>query len=264
MSDSPPLSPEKPHVIRRWGRAGTFFIQGLIVLSLVTFSLETLPDLEKSTRQILRLLEIATVSIFTIEYGIRFVVASPRRSYVLSFFGLIDLIAILPFYLSLGVDLRGIRGIRLLRLFRILKLVRYSRAIRRYHIAFRLAKEELVLFGATMALLLFLAASGIYFFESPVQPETFTSVFDGLWWAVTTLTTVGYGDSYPITAGGKFFTFIILMLGLGTVALPSGILAGALGKARELEMAEHQESNADTSSRRDEIDESGSDGTTHA
>jgi voltage-gated potassium channel len=103
----------------------------------------------------------------------------------------------------------------------------------RVHRAFIIAKEELVLFGATTLILLYLASLGIYYCESQAQPEAFSSIFACMWWAVTTLTTVGYGDMYPITTGGKLFTFFILIIGLGIVAIPTGLFASALSKARE-------------------------------
>ncbi|MFD0950094.1 ion transporter [Paraperlucidibaca wandonensis] len=158
-----------------------------------------------------------------------------RWSFVTSFFGVIDLVAILPFYLTTGLDLRVVRAFRLLRLFRILKLARYSKAMNRFSVALSLAKEELVLFLAMSAVVLYLSAVGIYYFENTAQPEAFKSVFHSLWWSVTTLTTVGYGDMYPVTAGGKAFTFIVLLVGLGLVSVPAGLIASALSKARELE-----------------------------
>ena len=127
-----------------------------------------------------------------------------------SFLGVIDFVAILPFYLSLGIDLRAFR---LLRLFRLFKLARYSRAIRRFHRAFLIAREEVILFLVVTVILLYLAAVGIHHFEYEAQPEVFTSLFHSLWWAVTTLTTVGYGDTYPVTVGGRVFTFFILLIG---------------------------------------------------
>jgi voltage-gated potassium channel len=143
------------------------------------------------------------------------------------------LLAILPFYFSLGIDLRSIRAFRLLRLFRIFKLARYSMAVRRFHRAFAIAREELVLFGTAALIVLYLSAVGIYYFENAVQPEKFSSVFASLWWAICTLTTVGYGDIYPITTGGRVFTFFVVIVGIGLVAVPSGLLASALSKARE-------------------------------
>ena len=115
------------------GRYFSFFIQGLILISLVTFSMETLPDLDKTDREVLRYIEIISVSIFSIEYLARLYVADKKLDFVFSFFGLIDLVAILPFYLIAGLYLRSARVFRLLRLFRILKLLRYSSAINRFH-----------------------------------------------------------------------------------------------------------------------------------
>lgn len=225
-----------------WGRFFDLSIQVLIILSLTAFAVETLPDLSDSTRQVLRTFELICIGIFSAEYVLRLWVAERRFGFVTSFFGIVDLLAILPFYLALGIDIRSIRVFRLLRLFRVLKLARYSAAIRRFHRAFVLAKEELVLFFVVTTMLLYLAAVGIYYFEHPVQPEAFRSIFHSLWWAVATLTTVGYGDIYPITAGGRFFTFVILLGGLGVIAVPPGLVASALSKARQME--ESQDSDA--------------------
>ena len=148
-------------------------------------------------------------------------------------------LAILPFYLAVGVDLRAVRTFRLLRLIRILKLARYSAAIRRLHRAAIIVREELVLFLNVALILIFLSAVGIYYFESSSQPEQFASVFHSLWWAIVTLTTVGYGDVFPITTGGRVFTFFVLFLGLGIVAVPTGLFASALSKAREEEEDTH-------------------------
>ena len=214
-----------------------FLIQALVVLSLISFALETLPNLSPKYKELLRVFEVGTVIIFTIEYFLRFWFSRPRGSYALSFFGVVDLVAILPFYISSGIDLRSVRAFRLLRLFRLLKLARYSSAMQRYHRAFMIAREELILFGFTALIIFYLASVGIYYFEHQVQPEKFASVFHSFWWAVATLTTVGYGDIYPITVGGKIFTFIILLIGLGFVAVPTGLFASALSLARE-ELAE--------------------------
>jgi len=215
------------------GRVFTFSIQFLIIVSLVTFSIDTLPDLSSSTKKLLRLIEVITVVIFSLEYILRLVVAEKIFKFVFSFFGLIDLAAILPFYITTGLDLRAVRVFRLLRLLRILKLLKYNRAISRFQRALVIAKEELILFGIVAVILLYLSAVGIYYFENSAQPEQFKSVFHSLWWAVTTLTTVGYGDMYPITAGGRLFTFFVLMIGLGIVAVPTGLVASALSQVRD-------------------------------
>jgi voltage-gated potassium channel len=221
------------------GRVFDLFIQLLIVCSIVTFSIETLPDLSKDTIRLLSIAEVIIVVIFTLEYILRIYFSDKKRNYILSFYGIVDLVAILPFYLSLGIDLRSLRILRMLRLFRLFKLTRYNSAIERFSRAFCIAKEEIVLFGVITIILLYLSAVGIYFFENEAQPEQFKSIFHSFWWAVATLTTVGYGDVYPITIGGRIFTFLILMIGLGIVAVPAGMLASALSKAR----IEQQEEN---------------------
>lgn len=211
------------------------FIQVMVVLSLLAFSIETLPNLSAEVEVFLHWFELCTVLVFTLEYLSRVCVATPRRSYVLSFFGMIDLLAVLPYLIGLSLDLRSMRAFRLLRLFRILKFARYSSATRRFHIALNIAREELILFFCVTLILIFLASVGIHHFESEAQPHTFGSVFHCLWWAVSTLTTVGYGDVYPITVGGKIFTFFILIVGLGFISVPGGLVASALGKARQIE-----------------------------
>lgn len=210
-----------------------YLFQALIVLSLMAFAVETLPDLSPEWRLGLHRFEVATVTVFTLEYFLRLVWGRPRMSYAFSFYGMVDLLAILPFYLTTGLDLRSLRAFRLLRLFRLLKLVRYSAAMQRYHRAFLIAREELIFFGIISLIMLYLSAVGIYYFENQAQPEAFASVFHSLWWAVATLAAVGYGDVIPVTVGGKVFTFFVLIIGLGVVAVPSGLFASALSKARE-------------------------------
>ena len=215
----------------RSGRLFSIIIQILILISVVTFSMETIPDLEPETRVMLRYVELFTVIVFTIEYMLRIYVAENKPRFVFSFFGIIDFLAILPFYLAIGVDLRSLRALRFLRLFRIFKLVRYNKAMNQFSRAIKSSKEQIFLFIFVTLILVYFAAVGIYYFESEAQPEHFSSIFDSLWWAIITLTTVGYGDVYPITVGGKVFTFVILMIGLGIVAIPTGIISSALTHA---------------------------------
>lgn len=212
------------------GKTFDLFIQFLIVLSLVSFSIETLPDLSVNTKIILNIAEVITVAIFTAEYLLRLIVADKKLKVIFSFYGLIDLIAILPFYIARGIDLRSIRIFRLFRLFRAFKVFRYSNAIQKFKSAFLSVKEEMILFLVATLFLLFIASVGIYYFENPAQPEQFKSIFHCLWWAVVTLTTVGYGDMFPITAGGKIFTSLIAIISIGIIAVPTGLLASALTK----------------------------------
>lgn len=184
------------------GRIFDLQLQSLILISIVTFSRETLPNLKQSTLELLHITEVIIVSIFTLEYLLRLYVADKKLSYIFSFYGLIDLIAIIPFYISAGIDLRSLRIFRLFRLAQSFKLIRYSKAMRRFSQAFMMAKEEFIIFGILTIMLLYLSAVGIYYFEHTAQPEAFKSIFHSLWWGVTTLTTVGYGDVYPVTLGG--------------------------------------------------------------
>jgi voltage-gated potassium channel len=217
------------------GRIFAFTIQALIVLSLITFSLETLPGLSEMERHVLSVIETTTVIIFTGEYLLRLWVAKRRLGFVFSMYGLVDFVAILPFYLALGMDLRSLRVVRMLRLFRILKMVRYSRALRRLVSALAIARDDMIIFGLLASMVLYFSAVGIYYFEGQAQPEVFISVFHSLWWAVVSLTTVGYGDAIPITIGGRIFTTLVLLVGLGIVAIPTSILSTAMAEVRQKE-----------------------------
>ena len=220
-------------------RSGLVFdlsIQVLIIASIVIFSLETLPNLNDRTVMVLSILESVCITVFAIEYLLRLFVAKRKLKFVFSLWGMIDLLAILPFFLfAYGITLNLIilRAFRLLRLVRILKLGRHSKSLSRMVLAMKIAKEDLLLALAATLIMLLVASFGIYQFENPVQPEKFSSVFESLWWALATLTTVGYGDIYPITLGGRIFTGFILMIGLGIVALPAGIIASSLTEARK-------------------------------
>ena len=217
------------------GKVFDYFIQSLILISLITFSIETLPDNSEKTKSILYGIEVISISVFSVEYILRVYVSKSPLKYIFSFYGIIDLLAILPFYLRTTLDLRALRAFRILRIFRALKLIRYNRALNRFHLAAKIVKEEVVLFFIMTSILIFLSASGIYFFENEAQPEAFKSIFHSLWWAVVTLTTVGYGDVFPITLGGKIFTFFVLILVIGVVTVPAGLVATALTKARTIE-----------------------------
>jgi len=226
------------------GRVFNYAIYFLIIFSLVTFSIETLPSISAETRTILGYLEVMVIIIFTLEYLLRLWIAPRKLAFIFSFFGMIDLIAILPFYLTVGIDLRSARSFRLLRLFIILKIFRYSRASRRLVDTVLLVKEEIILFVFLTLILLWLSAIGIFYFEHDAQPGKFESVFHSLWWAVSTLTTVRYGDIYPVTIGGRLFTFIVLLIGMGVIAVPAGLLAASLTRIvqQEREQEEQQES----------------------
>ncbi|HZG69028.1 MAG TPA: ion transporter [Herpetosiphonaceae bacterium] len=226
------------------GNAFDYLVMAMILLSLTAFTFETLPTLTPFASEVLGVVELATIVFFTIEYGLRLWTAEDRRAYALGPWGIIDLIAFAPYWLALGIDLRAARMLRLVRLVRLLKLLRYARALDRLTKALSDVKEELIVFGVFACAVLYLSAVGIYFFENEAQPQVFSSIPQSLWWSLVTLTTVGYGDIYPVTVGGRFFTFIVLMVGLGVVAVPTGLISAALQEIRR-EEAEEQKARDD-------------------
>ncbi len=220
-------------------RKADLAIQVLTIISLISFSLETLPGISVKASEILYVIEIVTISIFTIEYFLRIISSKKPFKFIISWWGIVDILAILPYYLStyvgIGVDLRAIRVLRLFRLVRILKIFRNNNALKRIIRSLVLAREEFFLFLGLSAIILYISSVGIYYFENPIQPEKFQSIPHSLWWSVVTLTTVGYGDVYPITVGGKIFTGIIVFVGLGFIAMPASIMTAALSQARNEE-----------------------------
>ena len=212
-------------------RAGRLFdatVLTVIIAGLVVDATVTLPNLDEAARRILALASAAVTALFVTEYVLRIATAEHRWKYVVSFYGIIDLVAILP--TLLGFDLRALRAVRLIRLLRVLKITR-AHALSRFLKALWSVREEGLIFLLSTVLVLYLAATGIYYFEHEAQPEAFGSIPESLWWAVATLTTVGYGDTYPITGGGRLFTGLVLLCGMGIVAVPAGLVASALTKA---------------------------------
>jgi voltage-gated potassium channel len=219
-------TPDSPAGRRLW-----IVVATLILLTLVAAVLDTIPDLPGWAVAALRAFEVFVVACFTIEYVLRIIAADQKTKYIFSFFGVVDLLAILPFYLGLAFDLRGLRGFRLLRLFTVLKLSRYRDAVDRLARAFRSVRAELTVFGFIAFLVLYLCGMCVYYLEHPVQPDQFRSALDGFWFALTTLTTVGYGDIYPVTPLGRLFVGVIMIVGLGIVAVPTALIASALTRS---------------------------------
>jgi voltage-gated potassium channel len=141
---------------------------------------------------------------------------------------LIDLMAILPFYLTiLGLDLRSLRILRLFRILRILKLVRYVKALDRITIALRDRIREIIIAFSLISFMVLISATLMYYAEKNAQPDVFTSIPAAMWWSVATLTTVGYGDTYPVTAIGKILGSLIAIFGISAIAIPTAILSDA-------------------------------------
>lgn len=218
----------------------SLFIYGLIILNLLAIILESFESIRSNYETFFSLFEIFSVAIFSIEYLLRIISAGAnaknkenktrsRIKYLKSPLGIIDLLAILPFYLPLifPMDLRVIRILRLFRLLRLFKLDRYSKAFQTIMKVLNESKSELAITAFVAFVLLLVSSTLMFFIEAEAQPENFASIGHSLWWAVATLTTVGYGDVYPITFAGKILSAIISLIGIGFVALPTGIISNA-------------------------------------
>ncbi|MGE9289493.1 MAG: ion transporter [Puniceicoccales bacterium] len=221
-----------------------YLIQALILVAVIVLAVNTMTGLSPLTYQILWWTERSFLVVFTIEYIVRIIRAKEWKRYVFSFMGMVDLISILPFWIGILCGSPFIRAFQIFRILRVLKLARYNEAVHLYREALKLSRHELALFGISAGILLFIAGSGIYYFENPAQPKVFSSIPAGLWCAIITLTTVGYGDSVPITDGGRLFTSVILVIGLGIVTIPTAILSSALSTLRKQRHANPHDSSA--------------------
>ena len=233
----------------RWFDIG---IMTLILMNVVVVIVGTVEGVEEHFETSLLVFEIVSVVVFSVEYIARVWACTAsqrfgrrgavrgRLRFMVTPLALIDLFAVLPFYLPLlGIDLRFLRALRLLRILRVAKLGRYLPAFLSLKRVIRNKKEELVLSLSVLVLLLVMAASLMYYAERGAQPEVFSSIPATMWWAVATLTTVGYGDVYPITTLGRVLASFVAVLGIGLFALPASILAS--GFQEELDrLKEHR------------------------
>jgi voltage-gated potassium channel len=214
-----------------------FSIMALIILNVVAIILESIPEIHRQMEDFLIAFEIFSVLVFTLEYLLRIYISqythpAPTRiksalKFIFSAYGLIDLLAILPFYLPfvIRIDLRFLRVLRLLRFMRILKITRYNKSLNLIWNVIQEKRSELAMTGFLTLLVLILASFLMYYIEGETQPDEFPNVLYAFWWAIATLTTVGYGDIVPVTGLGKFISGIIALLGIGIVALPTGIIS---------------------------------------
>ncbi|NRB46262.1 MAG: ion transporter [Saprospiraceae bacterium] len=222
-------------------------IMTLIILSVIAIILASYAPLRERFGTAFTVFELITIIIFSIEYGLRIWIADlkypklsvtkARLKFISSPMGMVDLVAILPFYLPFVVafDLRFIRLLRILRLLRVLKLKRHSRALKIIVQIFVEKRSELSITLFVTFILLLISSSVMYNLENEAQPDKFPDIISTFWWAIATLTTVGYGDVFPITPLGKFFGGIIALLGIGMVALPTGIISAAFIEGLEEE-----------------------------
>lgn len=212
------------------------FIMTLISLNVIAVILATIKNLSSHYRPFFSAFEMFSVLVFTIEYLLRLWVCTTGKKFkglivgrilfAMTPLALVDLMAILPFYLPMIIplDLRFIRAVRLFRLFRLFKMGRYSDSLKTLGNVLKGKKEELLITMFVVLMLLVIASSLMYFIENEAQPEVFSSIPAAMWWGVATLTTVGYGDVCPITPVGKLLGAVIAIIGIGMFALPAGML----------------------------------------
>ena len=220
-----------------------YFIMSLILLSVISIILESITEISTDYGEILKTFNLLSIVIFSVEYLMRLYVSdlthpSTNRTksafrFIFSAYGLIDLLAILPFYLPMVIkmDLRFLRALRLTRFLRILKVNRYNDSLNLIWTVIKEKKSELAVTGFVTFLILLLASFIMYYVEGEKQPDQFPNILASFWWAIATLTTVGYGDVYPITGLGKMISGLIAIMGIGLVALPTGLIsAGFMSK----------------------------------
>ena len=228
------------------------FIVWLILFNVIAITLESVATLADRYGSLFFAFEMFSVIVFTSEYVLRIWSCVEARAlnggsdfayrlrYACRPLILIDLLAVLPFYLGVffNIDLRFLRALRLAR---ILKLTRYSPA---FALLMRAIEQERHALSAAvffMFVILIIASSGIYMFENAAQPEAFSSIPAAVWWAIATLTTVGYGDITPVTTAGKMFGTAIMIVGVGMVALPTAILASSFSEQLQRRREEYQD-----------------------
>ncbi|WP_448519337.1 ion transporter [Rhodoflexus sp.] len=223
------------------GRVLNVLLLTLIIANVVAIVLESEPSIGEPYQAFFDDFELISVVIFSVEYVLRLWTANENPAYRQPFRGnlryalhpiaIIDLLSVMPFYLAFtGLDLRMLRILRVLRIFRIFKIVRYVKALTLITNVFKDRKEELAVSTILMFFMLLITSALMYYVENDAQPEQFASILKTMWWGIATLTTVGYGDIYPITGLGKFLGGMIAIIGVGLFALPAGLLASGFSE----------------------------------
>ena len=231
----------------KWDKIINGFIIILIMLNVIAVILETVQSIQVAHHKFFRIFDMVSVIIFTVEYVLRLWSCNHdprykhsllgRLKYMVSPGALIDLLAILPFYvhIAVGLDLRVLRILRLTRFFRLFRLTAYTRSAKMVRNIFVKRANELKLSLVLIMFLIIIAASLLYFAEHEAQPTIFSSIPESIWWAIVTVTSLGYGDMVPVTVLGKILTSLITLCGFAIFALPAGIItAGFLEEIRKL------------------------------
>lgn len=215
------------------GKAFDVVLLVLILLSILTVILESVASIQAAYGAELYMLEWFFTICFTAEYVLRIISAGYPWRYIFSFFGLVDLLSVLPSYLSLLYSgtrfLLVIRGLRLLRIFRVLKLTRYLGEAETLQMALRNSVYKIIVFIGAVLVVVVIIGAMMYMVEGP--ENGFTDIPTSIYWAIVTITTVGFGDITPLTPAGKFLASLLMLLGYGIIAVPTGIVSAELTKA---------------------------------
>lgn len=220
-------------VFRNDTRAGKVFdivLLWLIIISVIVVILESVPELSARNERIFRLIELIFTTLFTIEYLLRIAVSPKPLRYLLSYWGIIDLLGIAPFYLSIMVPdthyLMVFRLLRMLRVFRILRLFRFIRESDQLFQALRASIYKIVVFISFILALVVVLGTFMYVIEGP--ENGFTSIPQSIYWTIVTITTVGYGDITPQTSLGKWIATVIMLCGYAIIAVPTGLVTAEM------------------------------------
>ncbi len=221
----------------RMGRAFDVVLLVTIIASVLVVMLESVDTFSAKHGALLRRAEWVFTAIFTLEFALRLWCVKRPAHYARSFFGIVDLLAILPTYISLLVPgsqaLIVIRGLRLLRIFRVLKLARFVGESTVLIDAVRASLPKIVVFILSVMTMVMVIGSAMYLIEGGVEDSGFTSIPQGVYWAIVTMTTVGYGDISPVTPAGKTLASLVMILGYGIIAVPTGIVTAELTSRRD-------------------------------
>ena len=202
----------------------------LVIINIFAIILQSVKNINLQFEKVFYIIESLSVFIFSIEYCLRVYSSTEkyqhRFQYILRPMAIIDLLAILPFFLPfLGLDLRFIRIFRIFRIFRIAKLIRYVSVLDLFKRVIIKEKDSLILTSMIMIVSIILSSVFIFYAENKAQPELFSSIPAAMWWSVVSLTTMGYGDMYPITLFGKFIASLMALIGIALIAMPTGIIS---------------------------------------
>lgn len=207
-----------------------------MILDVVFIIISIIPLMFQLSVNNVLYIEVVTVTYFIIDYLLRFSISKDKYKrgyfsyilYVISFYAVIDILAIIPVFLAINPAFKSLRVIRLIKTFRFFKIFKYSNSISILVKVFKKEASLLITVFVIALIFVFISALMIYQFEHLYQPDAFRNFFDAIWWSFATLTTVGYGDIYPISTEGRLIAVIVSFFGIAIVALPSGIIAAGL------------------------------------